>query len=357
MKKLSYITVPNPLKERGTAVYDYIGQFVTNGTTDLNAFCKKIATGRPNIDAPLVKLVLQTAFATIANGIAEENVRYNLDGISFETAISGSVPSVDGALTDENKLYVLISVGNPIRAAVAKLVAENADASVAAVRIFAVEDAASHEVGVVHGTATAVITGKNISASQPGESVALVDPLTRTAASAGTVVAQDGMGQRIDVNFAAPFEAGEYDLVLTTRGYATPDAEPNAYSKKVKATAATPPGPVLPVESADHVVKITSCPAFSTAGVSDPVGGQNLGFDDPLGRGIDKATCTIDGTNLEWTNNARSGIAATSAQFGFASGQELPPAGAYLTTLKFVRITDSGEEILSVVNATVNVTV
>jgi len=237
MKKLTYIVVPNPLQGQDIVHYDYVGQFVTNGTTRLDALCEKIAGERPNLDAPTVKLVIKTLFAVIADGIAAENVRYNFEGISFESAISGSVPSMDSALSIENELYVLVSVGDPLRGEMALLTASSGDAEGASVKILNVEDSVTHAVGLVNGTNRVHITGKNISASQTGESLALVNPETLAPVATGTVVAEDGMGQRIDANFSSVAASGTYWMVLTTRGYATPDATPQAYRKKVEVLA------------------------------------------------------------------------------------------------------------------------
>ena len=72
-KTLKFVLVKNGLP---TVKDPYNGQFVSNGTTALDAFAEKVCAGRTNIDAPTLKLILRTAFAFVAEDMAENVFRY-----------------------------------------------------------------------------------------------------------------------------------------------------------------------------------------------------------------------------------------------------------------------------------------
>ena len=238
-KILKFVLVKNTLP---TAKEPYNGQFVSNGTTALDAFAEKVCAGRTNIDAPTLKLILRTAFAFLAEDMAENVFRYQTGLLTFEPAIEGSLPSMDAPLTDENPLVVAVRLASDFVREIGAAVPTRDSDDAISVKIDDVLDVEAEKYSQVTGGKRFQVTGKNISVRGEGESLAVAGP--DGVAHPCTVVEEDGMGQRIVAEAAADADPGKGAILLTTRGYATPDAEPMLVKKTVTVLAsATPPEP------------------------------------------------------------------------------------------------------------------
>ena len=237
---LKFVLVKNSLP---TAKDPYNGQFVSNGTTWIDGFCEKICKGRTNIDAPTLKLILRTAFAFIAEDMAENVFRYQTGLLTFEPAIEGSLPSMDAPLTDENPLVIAVRLASDFAREIGAAVPTRDSDDVISVKIDDVLDIEADKCGQITGGKRFKMTGKNISARGEGEGLAVAGP--DGVAHPCTVVEEDGMGQRIVAEAPADADPGKGAILLTTRGYATPDAEPMLVKKLVTVVKGVPTVPTV----------------------------------------------------------------------------------------------------------------
>ncbi len=235
MAKLRYTTIKSALP---TIEGKYTGQFLSNGTVYLDELAEKICKDRASADAPELKLAVRALAAEIKEEVVDK-LNYVTTGTlcAFAPAISGSLPSMDAALTDENEFYVNIVPLAPLADAIARLTPARGSSLSAAIVLDSVEDKASKTRDVIIGTREFVLTGHNLSAKADGESVKLLDAEGAVAAVA-TVKSEDGYGQRIVAQLDDALEPGDYVLQLNTHGYATPDAAVETYTKKVQVLSA-----------------------------------------------------------------------------------------------------------------------
>lgn len=202
------------------------------GQSDLDAIVDAIVATRTYLDAPTVKMIIAQLASEVLYDVGSSLRTINTGYLVFEPAVTGSVPAFDSALDpDVNRLYINIRTGDRIRKGVAQITPAKSDEEAAVCYIDHVEDSGTGEYYVISGTSDFVVTGLNISASREGESLTLVKN-GETVATA-TIKGEDGMGQRIEAAFATAPAAGEYKLVLTSRGYSTPTGEAMTYSRNV----------------------------------------------------------------------------------------------------------------------------
>lgn len=218
----------------------YTGQFVSNGSDGLDEIADAICAAHPTIGRAEIKLAIRALAAEVRKAVGDDLNYVSTGSIAgLAPAISGSVASMDSSLTDgENEFYVNIVALDHLRSVIGAFT-PTADAAASGVRIDYVEDAATHERGVIRGTAEFVLTGRKISASGTGESLALIAD-DDSVLSAVTIVGEgDGCGQRIRARLATAVAAGTYRLRLISRGYGETDGEPETYTKKVDVVAAS----------------------------------------------------------------------------------------------------------------------
>ena len=234
MATMKYITVKSGLD---TLNGKYTGQFLSNGSIYLDELAEKICVDRPAVDEPELKLAVRALAAEIKKEVAE-NLNYVTTGTlcAFAPAISGSVPAMDSALTDENEFYVNVTPLSTLTNRIGAITPTKDKSDAAKIVIDNIEDKTSHKRGTIVGTREFVLTGYNLSAKAEGESMKLLKS-DGTVAAEVTVKSEDGCGQRITAQLAAAVATGDYILQLNTKGYATPDGEVETYSKKVSVTA------------------------------------------------------------------------------------------------------------------------
>lgn len=285
--KMKYVTVRSGLE---TVEGAYLGQFVSNGTSFLDDITGKMCEGRPAVDEPEARLAIRAIAAEIREKVGEGLFRVNAGDVSFEPAISGSLPAMDSALSEDNHLYVNIVASDAIKMAIGSIVPTRDSSSAVKVSIDNIEDLATHGRLIV-GTHEFVVTGRNLSASLEGEGMVLLRT-DGSVATAVTVCEGDGMGQRINAQLAASVPAGTYLLQVTTRGYATPDAEAESYTKRVVVEAGSEPTP-------------PANPPTATSYIADEMEGEPIY--------ISNGTLVVNGTNL---------AGATKIEFSYAEGGE-----------------------------------
>ena len=229
-----------------TALGKYFALILNNGTHDLAAISAKMQDGRPVIEDADVKLTLAALIDAVIEEVVVNHNRVDLGAFSVELAISGSVQSMDGALTDENEIYLLLTPSDALRNEVAKIIPSRASSDKVKVKMENVEDVATHQK-LIRGQNEFVITGTGLSASLEGEALQLCN-LDDTEAAAVTVLEKEGHGERIYAKLAASVSSGTYQLKLLSRGYYTPDAEPQMYTKKVTVEAVPAPPPTVRID-------------------------------------------------------------------------------------------------------------
>lgn len=212
---MKFILVKNNLP---TAKEPYVGQFVSNGTTDLDAFAAAIADGRTNVDTPTVKLVLRTAFEVIGDDIASDLTRIDTGIFSFEPAISGSVASMDGALGDANEVYIAVRTKESLRKEIAAITPSRETDDTHAMRFDFVYDISGNKRGQIKSTEVFRLIGRDISAVIEGESVTVID--SAGVEHSAQVHNENGAGQRISAQLNEAPALGKATVVLKTYGYA-----------------------------------------------------------------------------------------------------------------------------------------
>ena len=220
---MKYTLVKNNLP---VAKEPYTGQFVSNGTIEIDAFADAIAKGRTNIDAATIKMVLRTGFAIIGEDIASDLTRIDTGALAFEPAVSGSVATMDGALGEENEVYIAVRVKDPIKKTIGTIIpSRDANDSVSGIKIDYIYDVGTDARGQISGTNQFRVLGRKITVTRPdlGEEMYVIDSAgEKIAASIGN--GEEG-GQRINATLSKTPAPGKGTLVLVTAGYPNHDAD------------------------------------------------------------------------------------------------------------------------------------
>ena len=239
----SYYLQPNTLPETEGS---YHGVYVANGSSTLDDVGANIEASKANVSKGTVKLVIRSMFGKVAELVSSRLCRVSAGPVSFEAAIGGTVPYANSALGDENELYIAIRLQDQLRNAASGITPKRINATAANAVLDGVADVASGKKSCVSGTDPFLSIGLRISATGPGESLAVVD---KDGVSHDAEVVAEEHGQRITARLSEALPPGQGRVVLTTRGYLTPDAELQTYSKAVTIVAGeTPPGPADPPE-------------------------------------------------------------------------------------------------------------
>lgn len=217
---MKFTLVKNNLPE---AKEPYRGQFISNGTVEIDAFADGVAKGRTNVDAATVKMIMRTAFEVIGEKIAEDLTRIDTGMLAFEPTISGSVATMDGALSDENEAYIAIRVRESLKRQIAAITpCRIANETTGGISIDYVFDISTGESGQISNSSPFRILGRKISAShtESGEELYLIDSAgKRHDAKLPQQSETLNYGQRIDAYFMPAPAKGKATLVLKTTGY------------------------------------------------------------------------------------------------------------------------------------------
>ena len=281
--------VPNPLYGRpGSPVESpYIAQVVHTGTVTAADICEACKRENPQMTEPLASLATETIMDYGSDKVVTDVVRFNLGSAFFtmEPAVSGSVPTADAPLSDENERYIRVVNGHSLNARIAALRPVIVNDDLGDVMFHSTE--ATHLGEEFKNTLFAgeefVALGKRLGGE--GQTMELVDA-TGAVKSEATFVSGDTLGQRFTYKLATPPEEDfEGKLVLTSTGKDTPDAAPKTIPVKVSYHR----GPVPIAESSDHEVKIFEVnPAGDAFCIGDDwtVKGEKLGYDEDAQTGI-----------------------------------------------------------------------
>ena len=220
---MRYTLVKNNLPQ---AKEPYTGHFVSNGTIEIDAFTDTIAKGRTNIDAATIKMILRTGFTIIGETIASDLTRIDTGTLAFEPAISGSVATMDGALGEENEVYIAVRSKDSLKKTIGAIVPnQDANDSVDGIRIDYIFDIASDARGQISGTNQFRVLGRKITVARPdlGEELYVIDAAGEKIAA--SVDNGEEAGQRINATLSKKPATGKGTLVLVTKGYPNHDGE------------------------------------------------------------------------------------------------------------------------------------
>lgn len=215
----------------------YFALIVNNGTLTADGISARMQDGRPAIEDADVRLTIAALVDTIIEEVVINHNKVDLGAFTLELAVSGSVESMDGALTADNEIYIAIIPSDALRSQIAKIIPTRSTADKVDIKMETVEDLSSHQK-LIRGMQEFVIAGTRLSARGEGEGLVLCTEAGEPV-SPVTVLDREGHGERLYAKLPEAVPTGSYVLHLTTHGYDTPDAEPAKVTKKV--TAETTP--------------------------------------------------------------------------------------------------------------------
>ena len=229
--------VPNPLYGRPGSLVEceYMGQVVHTGTATAADICEACKQENPQMTEPLASLATETIMDYGSDRVVTDVVRFNLGSAFFtmEPAVSGSVPTVDAALTDANERYIRVVNGPSLNARIAALRPVITGDDLGDVQFRSTETASGEKEwkNTIFGDEEFVALGKRLGGADQRMELVAADG---TVVSTATFLGGDALGQRFRYRLATPpAQGGAYTLVLTSTGKDTPDASPKTIPVKV----------------------------------------------------------------------------------------------------------------------------
>ena len=227
------------------------------GGRDHGTIFKDAAAKIPGQTAVGVELAWNSLMSSVMDYLAKYQYKVMLDGMTFELAIPGSTESVNAIPTEG--VYVAITPSDAIRNAAADVtpVFSSEESDVPVVR--RVENLSSHKTGELDVVEKFRVGGNNLTVAGEGEGLKVV-AADGTEATA-EVDAEDGLGRYIEARLSAVLPPGKGKVVLTTRGWRTPEGElrPCVKSVTILAGEPTPPPEPTPIaQTSDGEVKVMS---------------------------------------------------------------------------------------------------
>ena len=342
--------VPNPLYGTPGSLVEnpYMAEVIHTGTATAADVCEACKEENPQMTEPLASLATETIMDYGSDRVVTDVVRFNLGGDFFtlEPAVSGSVPTLDAALTDANERYIKVVNGPSLNARIAALRPVIVGDDLGDVQFHSTE--AAHDgkdwKNVLFGGEEFVALGKRLGGE--GQRMELVGA-DGAVVSEAAFVEGDALGQRFRYRLATPPDE-DFDgrLVLTSTGKDTPDASPKTITVKV-GYRHVEPEPL--VTSSDGFVKVKSIDEDPVPALgSFTVRGENVGYksSDPdhglPDHGLMGATATVGGQSLSWHCTAFDDEHAPEATFqSDGSAEELEP-GEYTAALTLNYAVDDG---------------
>ena len=201
----------------------YLATVVPATIVTFDDILNAIVATRPYLDRDTARMIFETLISETRRELSV-NIRTVTWGCFYlKPDISGSVASMDAAITEANKLRVSITVLPEFAKAMAAAKPNRLGDDEKLVIVDKVEDVATGATGKISLGGDFVLTGLNISASHDGEWLKLVKG-DGTQIATATIKEEDGKGQRITAAFEGELEIepGKYKLCLRSRGYSTP---------------------------------------------------------------------------------------------------------------------------------------
>ena len=334
--------VPNPLYGTPGSLVEneYVGQVVHTGTATAADVCAACKEENPQMTEPLASLATETIMDYGSDRVVTDVVRFNLGGDFFtlEPAVSGSVPTLDAALTDANERYIKVVNGPALNARIAALRPVIVGDDLGDVQFHSTE--AAHDgkdwKNTLFGGEEFVALGKRLGGE--GQRMELVGA-DGAVVSEAAFVEGDALGQRFRYRLATPPDE-DFDgrLVLTSTGKDTPDASPKTITVKV-GYRHVEPDPLAVSEDGD--VKVMTLGTLSNK-TPCTMTGTNVGYDDADENGIYEVRAAIgDYGELAFKSSKGGGFDASEVTLTYdpesTSAEELPPPGTYDVLVAFER--------------------
>ena len=201
-----------------------LGTFLNRDKLALEALCEEIRlNGGAPMDSETLLYILSGTVDYLREQFATKCVRYRFFGITFEVACYGPFETADAKFDPAvNSLEVAVRLGDELKNCLVNetptLVTEE---TASTARIYRAMDIASGALGIIIGTRSFRVTGRNAYVSREGESLKLMDGKGRVY---DLVYDRIESPQRVECHLAENLnESGTCKLILTT--YAGDESE------------------------------------------------------------------------------------------------------------------------------------
>ena len=201
-----------------------LGTFLNRDKLALEALCEEIRlNGGAPMDSETLLYILSGTVDYLREQFATKCVRYRFFGITFEVACYGPFETADAKFDPAvNSLEVVVRLGEDLKNCLVNetptLVTEE---TASTARIYRAMDIASGALGIIIGTRSFRVTGRNVYVSREGESLKLMDGKGRVY---DLVYDRIESPQRVECHLAENLlESGTCKLILTT--YAGDESE------------------------------------------------------------------------------------------------------------------------------------
>ena len=212
-----------------------LGTFLNRDKLGLEDICEEIRlNGGSPMDSETLLYILSGTIDYLREQFAKKCVRYRFFGITFEVACYGPFETADAKFDPAvNSLEVAVRLGEELKNCLVNetptLVTEE---TASTARIYRAMDIASGALGIIIGTRSFRVTGRNVYVSREGESLKLMDGKGRVY---DLVYDKIESPQRVECHLAENLiESGTCKLILTTyAGDESEDAKLGIYERVV----------------------------------------------------------------------------------------------------------------------------
>ena len=245
-----------------------LGTFLNRDKLGLEDICEEIRlNGGSPMDSETLLYILSGTIDYLREQFAKKCVRYRFFGITFEVACYGPFETADAKFDPAvNSLEVAVRLGEDLKNCLVNetptLVTEE---TASTARIYRAMDIASGALGIVIGTRSFRVTGRNVYVSREGESLKLMDGKGRIY---DLVYDRIESPQRVECHLAENLnESGTCKLILTTyAGDESEGARLGIYERVVNFVKFDEGPKVDDIASEGHEGEIVSGTAFAAKG-------------------------------------------------------------------------------------------
>ena len=184
-------------------------------TCNLDTFSGRLAN-RVGYGKPVVKNVLGAVGAEVADIVATRGYRIKAFGFTFESAISGSVPSMDSPAGTDNVPYVAVYPSDELQSSPEDLKPAVSDDDGNDILIDQIQDVETRQANVIVGRREFQVNGWGLLSGLPGEGMTVKSKVDDAVATATVVSNYEGNIIRATLDRALP--EGKATVEVLTRG-------------------------------------------------------------------------------------------------------------------------------------------
>ena len=319
------------------AVAPVLGKFLNRDKLALEALCEEIRlNGGSPMDSETLLYILSGTIAYLREQFAAKCVRYRFFGITFEVACYGPFETADAKFDPaRNSLEVAVRLGEDLKNCLVNetptLVTEE---TASTARIYRAMYIASGALGIIIGTRSFRVTGRNVYVSREGESLKLMDGKGRVY---DLVYDRIESPQRVECHLAENLnESGTCKLILTTyAGDEGEDARLGIYERVVSFVKFVEPPTIEKVatEGADGIVKgaeFAVVGSHLSFGAGDKVNVKWTEGEEENEIEITPTETTSEKMSFEFPDALMSVQVGTELTFEFTLGETVSEKGATL---------------------------